>query len=230
MGTQDILAVAGLAVVDSTNFSLILGTIYLVVSNKRPMSRVLAFIGVFFTIYVVVGNLLAAGARSLELNETTVDYIQLGIGAALLLYGLVAPREKKTRYNTEGATSIIGAVGLGLTASAIEVATALPYFGAIAIVTQADLPVPVVALILIVYNFIAVSPCLLVAVLYSRSKNRFRAKIDAWMQRQREKKKTSRTGLLVLCVVAGLYISSDALFRLEYFGLVDIPEIPEEAK
>lgn len=224
MGAQDILAMAGLAVVDSTNFSLILGTLYLVVSNRRPMSRVLTFIGVFFSVYVLVGNLLVAGARSLELDETTFDYIQLGIGVALLLYGLIAPRERRTRYNAEGTTSIAGAVGLGLAASAVEVTTALPYLGAIAIVTQAELSAPVVASLLVAYNLIAVGPCLLVALLYSRSENRFTAKIDAWLQRQREKRKTSRTGLLVLCVVAGLYISSDALFRLEYFGLVDIPE------
>ncbi len=225
MGTQDILAVAGLAIVDSTNFSLILGTIYLVVSNSRPMSRVLAFVGVFFTIYVVAGGLLAFGARSLELDETVIDYIQLGVGVALLLYGLIAPREKKNRdFGSNGKTSVIGAIGLGLTASAVEVATALPYFGAIAIVTKAELPVPAVGLILVAYNLIAISPCLLVALIYSRSKTKFKAKIDAWVQKKREKKSTSRTGLLVLCVVAGLYITSDALFRLEYFGLVDVPE------
>ncbi|MEU0536319.1 hypothetical protein [Amycolatopsis tolypomycina] len=131
MGAKGLVTVAGLALLDSLNISLILGTVHLMLSNKRPIPKVLVFAGVFYAVYVAAG------------------VIQLGVGVLLFLYGIFAKTERR---EIPVATSYPATVGLACTVAAVEVVTALPYLAAISVVSQSGLGFPARVLVLLGYN------------------------------------------------------------------------------
>ncbi|MFD8491833.1 GAP family protein [Amycolatopsis sp. NPDC059657] len=223
MGAKDLATVTGLALLDSLNISLILVTLYLLMSQRRPVSRIAVFLGVFYAVYVVVGIALTAGAVALRgrFGGDVGKYIELAIGIALVLYGFIASTESKD-WTARASFGHLTVAGIALAVSAAEVATALPYLAAISVIGQSGLGATATVLVLLAYNFVVILPCVLATVGYRAMRERFQQRFDSFLAKRRGK--GSRKGLLLLCIIAGFYIATDALVQFEFFGLVQFTD------
>ncbi|HXV91943.1 MAG TPA: GAP family protein [Pseudonocardia sp.] len=224
MTSTDYLTVTGLALIDSLNFSLILGTLYLLISGNGRTRRALGYLGVFYVVYLVTGALLLSGllAAGDVLQGGAGSYLQLAVGLVMFGYGIFA---KPTRPRASGRRSTGPAtgtvLGIGLAASLAEVATALPYFGALAIIGSSGSGLPTAIPILFAYNLVVIAPCLALVAVFRLAPERVRGRLEKFWERHRERG-TARKGFLLLCAVAGYFVTADALVQLEFFGLVDI--------
>lgn len=147
-----LLTLAGLALVDSTSFGTLVIPLWLMTapSGLRP-GRVLAFLSVVAVFYLGVGALLLLGGSAVldglgsgVADSRAVLVVQLAIGVALFAAsfrvgkgstGRLA-RWRERAVGSEGSTR--GVVGLALLAATLEVATMLPYLGAIGLLTGSD--------------------------------------------------------------------------------------------
>jgi cytochrome c biogenesis protein CcdA len=160
-----LLALLALAVVDSINPSALVVTLYLL-SRERVVIHVAVYIAAIFLTYFALGVAMMLGVDALLPSLSAAGDSRAGIivqgvvGAAMLVYALRTPAAA-TAPRAHGAPSArtLGAVALlGVTITAMELPTALPYLAAIALLTSADLPMTQWLPLLVVYNAIFVLP------------------------------------------------------------------------
>ena len=227
--TESFLPLLGLALVDSLNPSALAATIYLLLQGRSYAPRVLTYISAVFVSYLTIGVLLMLGLGSLwEYVEGPGTYAVQGVVGALLLgYALFAPdkpREKKSR--TPGSLRLPAIFLLGVTITVVEFSTAFPYLGAIALLTNADLAPSQWLPILVAYNVIFVLPALLLMVAYRVFGTRIRGRLERLRERFEG---GSRNTLLWILGIVGFLLLADSLAYFDFFGLVEIPDTPEEA-
>ena len=82
------------------------------------------------------------------------------VGLAMLVYSLTATTDHASPrvVPTPSASTYAALAVLGVTVTAMELPTAIPYFGAIALITEAALPIQEWAPLLGVYNLIFILP------------------------------------------------------------------------
>jgi cytochrome c biogenesis protein CcdA len=153
-----------LALVDSINPSAIVVTLYLL-SRGRVAAQVLVYVAAIFLTYLTLGTLMMSGIDALlpslrTTSETRVGFIVQGlIGLAMLLYAIRAPTTARSAPRVEPGASTLAALALlGVTVTTMELPTAVPYLGAIALLTAADLPMAQWLPLLVLYNVIFVLP------------------------------------------------------------------------
>jgi cytochrome c biogenesis protein CcdA len=159
-----LLGFLALAVLDSINPSAIVVTLYLL-SHERVTAQVVVYVAAIFLTYLTLGALMMVGIDALLPSLRTTIGARLGfigqglIGLALLLYAIRAPTTAKSARRVEPSASTYAALAfLGVTVTAMELPTAVPYFGAIALLTTADLPMVRWLPLLVLYNAIFVLP------------------------------------------------------------------------
>jgi len=223
-------AVLSLALIDSVNPSAIIVTLYLLLTCPDSTSRVLAYLAGVFCTYFAVGVALMLGADTIIMIigkslESPVAYAAQGIlGALMFLYGVFAP-SKTSKSTRLPQSQRVGMLFLfGSTVTVVEFSTALPYLGAIGILTNADLVFNHWVLILTVYNLIFIMPPLLLLVSYRI----WGARLDQRFAEYREKlSRGSRTVWLTILAVVGFVLLADSLRYFEFFGLVPMPPLPQ---
>jgi cytochrome c biogenesis protein CcdA len=159
-----LLGFLALALVDSINPSAIVVTLYLL-SRERALGQILVYVAAIFLTYLTLGAMMMLGVDALLPSLTTTANSRLGfivqgvIGIAMLLYAIRAPTTAKSARQVEPGASTYAALALlGVTVTAMELPTAVPYFGAIALLTAADLPMAQWLPLLVLYNAIFVLP------------------------------------------------------------------------
>ncbi|GEK80869.1 GAP family protein [Agrococcus baldri] len=182
-----LLSLALLALVDSLSVGTLLVPIFfLLAPGGVRIGRVLLYLVSIAAFYLVVGVVIASGAGWVTdamagVGESgPVTWAQLLLGLALLggalVFGKRAPkagtpeaeamlsrppgrlsRWRDTAMQDGGGVALVGvAVGAGV----LELATMLPYLGAIGLLTQAALPLPQLVAVLAGYCAIMVAPAL----------------------------------------------------------------------
>lgn len=186
----------GLALLDSLNPSALAVTVYLLLSTKPYVPRVLVYVGAIFSAYLTLGLLLFLGAESTFhrvsgfLGSDAGYVLQGAVGAALLIYGWLterrrrraSPTPKRPRSHSYRAIALLGVV-----VTVAEFGTALPYLGAIGILVGADTSVPEAVALLTAYNGVMVLPPLLMLVADRVLGDRIRQLLEAaggWLMRQ----------------------------------------------
>jgi cytochrome c biogenesis protein CcdA len=227
--TASLLGVFGLALVDSINPSALGVTLYLLLSGKSARPKVLVYIAGVFLSYFVIGVLLVLGLESIQayLQSSVAYAVQGVVGALLLLYGIFAPSQPKRKAQTETRAqtqSLVGLFFLGITVTVLEFTTALPYLGAIGLLTAANLAVMQWLPILLVYNIIFVLPPLSLLLAYSVFGERLEKRFANWQERL---KKEARTTWLWIAAIVGFFLLVDSLWYFEFFGLIDTPVTPQ---
>jgi cytochrome c biogenesis protein CcdA len=158
-----LLGLLALALVDSINPSAIVVTLYLL-SRGRVPAQVAVYVVAIFLTYLALGVIMMSGIDALLPSRPVVDgrlefIVQGLIGLALLLYALRSPPAARSAPPLEPrATTYAALAFLGVTVTALELPTAVPYFGAIALLTSADLPMAQWLPLLAFYNVIFVLP------------------------------------------------------------------------
>jgi cytochrome c biogenesis protein CcdA len=159
-----------LALVDSINPSAIVVTLYLL-SRGRVPAQVVVYVAAIFLTYLTLGAMMMSGLDALlpslrTTSESRVGFIVQGvIGLAMLLYAIRAPTTARSAPRVEPGASTYAALALlGVTVTTMELPTAVPYMGAIALLTTADLPMARWLPLLVLYNAIFILPPVLLLV------------------------------------------------------------------
>ena len=165
-----LVGLLALAVVDSINPSAIVVTLYLLSGGRRP-AQIVVYVAAIFVTYLTLGVMMMSGIDALLPSLGTIGSSRLGlivqgvIGLAMLLYAIRAPTTVKRAPPVGPSASSNAALALlGVTVTTMELPTAVPYFGAIALLTTADLPMMQWLPLLVLYNAIFVLPPVLLLV------------------------------------------------------------------
>lgn len=200
-----------LAVIDSINPSAIVVTLYLLSNARsRALVQVVVYVGAIFITYLLLGVLMVLGIGVLlpplggVLRSWPGLIAQSLVGLALLVYSLTASTNPASSHVVArpSASTYAALVLLGMGVTAMELPTAIPYFAAIALIAEAELPIRAWAPLLGIYNVIFVLPpiALLVGhlVLHKRLAEPYAA------LRQRLERGARETMLWVAGLVGGL--------------------------
>lgn len=220
-----LLTLAGLALVDSTSFGTLLIPLWLMTSphGLRP-GRILLFLAVVAGFYLAVGFALLRGGVALAsgidddlADSTAVLWVQLALGVALFAASFRVGKGGSGRVArwrdraAGGEASVSGVVGLALVAATLEVATMLPYLGALGLLAGSDLGVPAQAGVLTAYCLVMVVPALVllgVRVALRSSVEPLLDRCSAWLERA-----GAEATAWVLGIV-GFLVARDAIGRL----------------
>lgn len=198
-----------LALADSTSFGTLLIPIWLLLASTRPsVPRLLAYLGTVAGFYLAMGVLLSIGARLLLddlqawLASPTGGGVVMAVGAVLFAGSFWLSSRAKARQGDGAperilrwrdraldaeAGSVAPLMALALAATAIEVATLLPYLMAIGIMDGADLPLPVHGAVLAAYVVVMVLPALVLLVVRLVAHRRIEPllqRVNDWLMRQ----------------------------------------------
>jgi cytochrome c biogenesis protein CcdA len=144
-----LLSLAALALVDSINPSAIVVTLFLL-ARERAAPQVLVYVAAIFVTYLTLCTLMMLGIDAL--------LPPLSIGLAMLVYALRTPATPGPQREPPRDSGAVALAALGVTVTAMELPTAVPYFGAIALLTAAGLPAAQWLALLVLYNVIFVMP------------------------------------------------------------------------
>ncbi|MBY0159807.1 GAP family protein [Paenibacillus lautus] len=173
MTTELLLSVGALSLLDTLSPATLGVTVYLLLTERdRLITRLWVYLFTVAGFYFLVGAALMLGLDAVLQSVTgifqnrTVSWVMAVTGGVLFAASFFVPTKKTTEPRRPRSKSLGAMIGLGFTTSLLEVATALPYFAAIGLMTSAQLtPVQWVP-ILAAYNVIMVLPPLLLLVLH----------------------------------------------------------------
>lgn len=195
-----LLALPPLALADSTSIGTLVIPVLLLLAPGRPSTgRMFAYLAVVAGLYFGIGLVLlgiadaAATAMASPAAYTARLILQASIGLALIAFALWRWRHPKKRTSqrvsswreralTPGAP-LRPLFALAVSAVAIEAASMLPYIGAIALISRADLPPAGSALVLAGYCLLMIAPAMIVTLLRRSGSARldpFLERISAW--------------------------------------------------
>jgi cytochrome c biogenesis protein CcdA len=218
-----LLGFLALALVDSINPSAIVVTLYLL-SRERVQTQVVVYVAAIFLTYLTLGAIMMLGIDALLPSLRTTGDGRVGlivqglIGLAMLLYAIRAPAKPKSARQVEQSASTYAALALlGVTVTTMELPTAVPYFGAIALLTAADLPMARWLSLLILYNAIFVLPPVLLLLGHIVFERRLDARYADL--RDRLQAGASETMLWILGLVGGGLLVSGVVEYIARFGV-----------
>lgn len=212
-----VAALAGLALLDSTSIGTLFIPIWLMLTPGRlRLSRFGVYLGTITVFYFAVGVLIVLGASQVidHLDGEIALWIQLVIGVLLFVVSFRFDSKKKLdtgkwRNRINGSTPALA--GVAVLAGVVELATMLPYLGAIGMMSAADLGPARIGLLLGGYCLVMILPAML--LLGGRLALRGRIepllnRISTWFA----EKGAGATGWIL--GIAGFLVARDAVARL----------------
>jgi len=173
MGTDILIYLGGLALLDTLSPTIIGVTLFLVLTDNRNLtSRFLAYLLTVGLLYFSLGIIMMLGlnfiieAFSNIFQNKIVSWVIFIVGVVLFTASFFIPANKKSNIPKPKTQSIFSIIIIGITTFIIEAGMALPYFAAIGLLTTTDMPfyqwLPLIA----GYNIIMVLPALLLFLGY----------------------------------------------------------------
>lgn len=210
-------ALAGLALLDSTSIGTLFIPIWLMLTPGRlRLSRFAVYLGTITVFYFVVGILIVLGVSQIDFDNRATLWAQLVIGVVLFLVSFKFDGKKKAdagkwqaRVSANG--SGVALAGIALLAGLVELATMLPYLGAIGMMSAADLNPAQIVLLLAGYCVVMVVPAVLLLAGRIALRSRiepFLTKVSTWFA----EKGAGATGWIL--GAAGFLVARDAVARL----------------
>ncbi|MDT7788766.1 MAG: hypothetical protein QOF58_7185 [Pseudonocardiales bacterium] len=212
-------ALAGLALLDSTSIGTLFIPIWLMLTPGRlKLSRFGVYLGTITVFYFGVGILIVLGASQVigHLDSEIALWVQLVIGVVLFVVSFRFDGRRKPdtgkwqeRINANGSAAALA--GIAVLAGVVELATMLPYLGAIGMMSAADLKAPQIGLLLAGYCLVMIVP----AVVLLGGRLALRAKIEPLLTRISTwfaEKGAGMTGWIL--GIAGFLVARDAIARL----------------
>lgn len=229
-----LLSLAGLALIDSTSIGTLFIPVWLLLApgpvNAR---RILGYLATIAGFYLGVGLLLVFGGSTLAdalggaLDNRAVLWAQLVLGVGMLVLSFRYDGKRRPRTGgvlrwrdraTAGDSSVRWLVGLALLAALAEVATMLPYLGAVGLLATSGVGSVSVVALLAGYCLVMVLPAmLLLAARVARPAlvEPVLARLNNWIVNK------AGSALGWILGIAGFLIARDAAVRLGLFGLID---------
>lgn len=218
---------------DSTSIGTLLIPIWLLLGvGSLHTGRFLGYLLTIAAFYFGVGLLIVLGADTAlaslggSLDSRPVLWLQLVIGVMLFIVSFrfdskragSHARVERWKLRTQAANAATGVlVPLALFAGLAEVATMLPYLGAIAILASSDLNSPANFGLLAAYCLIMIAPALVLLACRKLAEMRIQPillRIDGWITRNAE----SALGWVI--GIAGFLVARDAIGRLSLLEML----------
>lgn len=189
MSIETLSVIGVLAILDTLSPAIIGVTVYVLLVAKKQQSRLLlTYLTTVVLFYFSTGIFLMLGLDVIfdpianVLNNQSARLVMIIVGAILFVGSWLVPKKKTSGSPKPKSFSIGAMIALGFTTSLLEVATALPYFAAIGILTSNHLAfyewLPIIA----GYNLIMITPAILLLclhILFKRFMNKPLRKIQA---------------------------------------------------
>lgn len=240
MTETSLAGLAVLALVDSTSFGTLLIPIWFLLTPGRVrVARLLVFLGTVATFYLAVGLALTAGAGAvlertagaLDGPAATTVQLVLGVGLLVASFAIEPPkalggarraerrpgrllRWRERVMTAEGGAATYGSVAvLALTATALELATMLPYLAATGLIASSDLAPAGRVGVLAAYCLVMVLPALVLLGLRLVARRLVEAplaRLAAWFER------TGAETTAWVVGIAGFLVARDAAARLPW--------------
>lgn len=173
MSIELLLSIGAMAILDTLSPATLAVTVYtLLTAKERMVRRLLTYLMTVAVFYFTVGVLLMLGLDAIFesfsriFENKIINWGLLIVGGILFIWSFFIPTKKTSQPRRPKSMSMGAMVGLGLTTSLIEVATALPYFAAIGIMTAAQLSIFQWLPLIAGYNLIMVLPPLILLGLH----------------------------------------------------------------
>ncbi len=237
MSIELLIGLIGLALIDSTSIGTLLIPVWLLLDHRQVRaSSMMIYLLTISGFYLLIGLAIMLGADLLSgvedaasagdepaansISELVILIAQLAIGIWLFAISYrfdsskpgAADRIKRWKQKASDATtSARFLMGLALLAAMAEVATMLPYLGAIAMLTSASLEWPLVVVVMFAYCLIMILPAIVLLgmrVMFGEQIKPTMMKIDTWIT------KNAESALGWVLGIAGFWISIDAIGRL----------------
>ncbi|MFI7130385.1 GAP family protein [Nonomuraea sp. NPDC050153] len=217
-----LLALAALALVDSTSFGTLGIPVYLLLASKRSRG-LLIYLATIAIFYFLVGVALMLGLSTVMerfgdvLRSDPAYWVQLVLGVGLFALSFRFDPKRRAKRG-EPARRFEPRVGgprvmvlLGLTAGALEVATMVPYLAAIGIMTTAELTTGQWVPVLAAYVLVMILPPLALMAL--------RGLAGTWLEPKLERLRTwmnkhAASALSWGLAIVGFLLARDAAFYL----------------
>lgn len=195
MSMLTITAVLGLAVVDMLSPALIGVTLYLLLARPRRTGLLLGvYLATVASAYFLLGVVLMAGLGVVApyIDDHTWTWVQGGVGAALFIGSFLIPAKRPDRRPVRPRSpSVQAMVLLGFGTWLFEFATALPYFGAIAVMTTASLTPAQWLPLLAAYVLIMVVPGILLYLAWLLLRTRMETRFGRWRRKLAENSRST---------------------------------------
>lgn len=177
-------AVLGLALLDTLSPTVIGVTLYLLLAGPRRVGPPLfVYLGSVAVAYFALGVLLMLGLGAVVplVDDTGWAWGQAALGVALIVGSYFVPRANPGPAPVPAPSFGMRAMLLlGLGTWLFEFATAVPYFGAIGIMTSAGLPAVHWVPLLVAYVTIMVIPGVLLLAAWTALGERLRERFERW--------------------------------------------------
>jgi cytochrome c biogenesis protein CcdA len=179
--------VVSIGLIDSLNPTTIVPALYFAAS-PQPGRRTLGFAAGVFAINMLGGAVLLLGPGRAVIAalphpaERTQHLIELVLAAAALLAAAavwLARERLNNRFAAPTVRASRGSLVAGATIAAVELPTAVPYFGVIAAVAASRASVPLELAMLALFNIAFVAPLALIAALGHFSSERAPERMNA---------------------------------------------------
>ena len=173
MNTELLLMIGGLSLLDTLSPATLGITVYLLLTEKKKVGLKL-----MVYLFTVIGFYFSAGVAiklgfgfffevfSTFLQNRVVSWMLFIVGGILFIWSFYVPKRKKSSYTSPTTKTNSRMIALGVTTSLVEVGTALPYFTAIALMTNAGLVWYEWLPLLFAYNVVMVLPPFILYMLY----------------------------------------------------------------
>ncbi|MDG4761227.1 GAP family protein [Micromonospora sp. WMMD710] len=229
-----LLSLAGLALIDSTSIGTLFIPVWLLLApGPVRVRRILTYLATIAVFYLGVGLLLVWGGSRLAdalggaLDNRPVLWAQLVLGVALFAVSFRYDGKRRSRTGgvlrwrdraTAGDSSSRWLIGLALLAALAEVATMLPYLGAVGLLATSGVGTATVVALLAGYCLVMVLPAVVLLgarVARPRLVEPVLARLNTWIVTK------AGSALGWILGIAGFLIASDAASRLDLFSLLD---------
>jgi cytochrome c biogenesis protein CcdA len=214
MTAEVLLPVGGLAVLDTLSPTTIGITLYLLLTAQRLARLLFTYLATVALSYFALGAVLMLGLGAVVnvVDERVALVGQAVVGAGLLVGSWFIPdRKPGAAPPTPKAHTAAAMVLLGVTTWVLEAATALPYFGAVGIMTAAGLTAAQWLPVLAGYTVVMVLPSVALYAAWRVAGPRLQPRLERWRNKKRS---NSRNTLRWIVGIAGFLVLWDALARL----------------
>lgn len=211
MGTELLIYLSGLALLDTLSPTIIGVTLFLILTdNKNSTSRLFSYLFTVVILYFSLGIVMMLGLNyiievfSNIFQNKIFSWVVFIIGMILFVASFFIPTNKKGNIPKPKTQSILSIILIGITTFLIEAGTALPYFAAIGLLTTNDIPffqwLPIIA----AYNIIMILPGIIIFLGYKI----FGKSINSTLVNLRNKISSSSNSALswIMCIVGLILI------------------------
>ncbi|MDQ0171356.1 GAP family protein [Paenibacillus tundrae] len=206
MSTELLWFIGGLSLLDTLSPATLGVTVYLILTEKNKLgSRLIIYLFTIVGCYFGAGVAIKLGFGFLFdmfssfIQNRVVSWIIFSIGGILFVWSFYVPKKKQTSGVLMKGRTKSSMVMLGVTTTIVEIGTALPYFTAIALMTNSALVWYEWIPILLAYNIIMILLPILLYALYIWLETRMRKPLE-YLHRYFSKSSSSVVSW-VMCIV-----------------------------